>query len=227
MKRQFEENTGVLSQTDFQRLQELKVVLVGLGGIGGNIASGLVRLGVEHLVLVDFDTFEESNINRQLFANHHTINQYKVDVLEQELKHINPNVEIKTIRKRIQDVSGFTLNEMDIIIDAVDQPESKIYLEELSDRLQIPLLHGACAGWYGQVAWLAPGSTILKEMYMDDQHGLEKELRNPVFAPSMTASVMLAELVKWVQDESKITYGKLQFIDLFNNEFLSSMKEEK
>jgi molybdopterin/thiamine biosynthesis adenylyltransferase len=212
-------NMGVLCGTDLNKIHQVKVIIVGLGGLGGYFVNHLIRLGVLNMTLVDFDYFSESDLNRQLFSNTHNIGNYKVDVIAKELELINPEVSIKRIKKRVQEtdhISG------DFIIDCTDNKETKIYLSKLSSKLNIPLLHGACGGWYGQVGWISPSCNLIEELYGDDESGLEKILLNPPFIVNAVASIMTSEFVKMIKEDSHLVLDELLLIDLLNNVIIKS-----
>ncbi len=219
---QFRENLGVVSENDFLKLKKIKVIIVGLGGLGGNLVNNLVRLGVHNLLLVDDDVYEESNLNRQLFSNLNNIGKAKVEVVEDELKKINKAVNVDISITRIQEIDIATLKKYDCIIDTVDNPDTKIYLSNIKDKLNIPLLHGACAGWYGQVGWFLPGSDIVNEVYINKNKGMEKDLMNPSFTPSVVASIMASEFLKMIQNLENTTINELLLIDIYNNTMLKT-----
>ena len=79
-------------------------MIVGLGGLGGHLADNLVRLGVSKLMLVDFDVFEVSNLNRQLYSTQHNIGDYKVHVLREQLQKINQDCLIEVSIEKIEDL---------------------------------------------------------------------------------------------------------------------------
>lgn len=207
-------NMGVLSKEDFNKLQQSDVIIIGVGGLGGYVANQLIRLGVIKMTLVDFDTFSESNLNRQLFSNIENLGKYKADILCNELKKINPLAELNCVKKRIQDINDL---KGDYIIDCVDNKETKIYLSKLSNKLNIPLLHGACGGWFGQVGWMSPSCTLLEELYGDEEKGLETELLNPPFIVGTVASFMVSEFVKMIKNDAHIVLNELLIIDLLND----------
>jgi molybdopterin/thiamine biosynthesis adenylyltransferase len=212
-------NMGVLNYQNLMKLQQTEVIIVGLGGLGGNVANQLVRLGVKHMALVDFDSFSESNLNRQLFSNTENVGECKVDVISNELNRIDPDATIRVIKKRIQDVDHVV---GDYLIDCVDNKETKIYLSKLSNQLGIPLLHGSCGGWYGQVGWISPQCTLLEELYGDGEKGLEADLLNPPYVVNVVASYMVSEFTKMIISSSKVVLDELLMIDLFDNNLIKS-----
>ena len=141
------------------------------------------------------------------------IGEFKVDVISNELKKIDPKASIEIIRSRVQDIDHL---EGDYLIDCVDNKETKIYLSTLSNQLNIPLLHGSCAGWYGQVGWMSPSCTLIEDLYGHEDNGLEEKIFNPPFMPNVIASYMVGEFTKMIKQSSNIVLDELLFIDLFN-----------
>ena len=84
----------MLTETEQAKLKDAHVLVFGVGGVGGSLCHMLVRSGIEHLDIVDFDKIDVTNINRQLVAYQNNIGKLKVDELESQLKQINPNVKI-------------------------------------------------------------------------------------------------------------------------------------
>ena len=215
----YESNLGVLSDEDILQIQDITVTIVGLGGLGGNVANQLVRLGVKRWILIDFDRFSMSNLNRQLFSTIDVLGRRKVEVVSQELLRIDPTIVIELHASHVEELNNI---ETDYLIDCVDDPKTKRYLAHLASELHVPLLHGSCGGWYGQVGWILPGCTLLDDIYKNDQAGLEQTLRNPSFTPAVVASYMVSEFVKMVQKNPDTVVNELLLIDLFNNTLLLS-----
>jgi len=212
-------NMGVLSGSDLNKIQQIQVIVVGLGGLGGYFVNQLIRLGVLKMTLIDFDYFSESDLNRQLFSNTLNVGDFKVDVIAKELEIISPEVSIKRIKKRAQEIDYIS---GDYIIDCTDNKETKIFLSKLSNKLNIPLLHGACGGWYGQVGWINPSCTLIEELYGDEETGLEKILLNPPFIVNTVASIMTSEFVKMIKNDPHVVIDELLLIDLLDNVIIKS-----
>ena len=115
-----------------KKLKETKVCILGLGGLGSNVATLLARAGIGYLKLVDFDIVEASNLNRQQYRISH-IGMKKTEVMKNILKEINPFVEVETLdikvdRKNIYSIIG----DIEIVVEAFDRAETKaMTLEEL------------------------------------------------------------------------------------------------
>ena len=80
MESLFKGNRGILSETELEKVSQTRILLVGLGGLGGHLVNSLARLGVRSLMLVDYDRFSPTNLNRQLFSSTETLGKYKADV---------------------------------------------------------------------------------------------------------------------------------------------------
>ena len=117
----------LIEENDLNILNDLSVLILGVGGVGGYVAESLARSGVGNLILVDFDTIDESNINRQIIALDSTIGLKKVDVLENRLKEINSDINIVKVDKFI-DSENFTSlfdYKIDFFVDACDTVTTK------------------------------------------------------------------------------------------------------
>ncbi|HCE45565.1 MAG TPA: tRNA threonylcarbamoyladenosine dehydratase [Lentisphaeria bacterium] len=122
-----------LGKEAMKRIQDAKVMLFGVGGVGSWCAEGLIRTGIRHLTIVDSDVVCATNINRQLQATFHNIGKSKVDELKERLLSINPEAEIIS-HKLLYDAntcSQFDLSKYDYVLDAIDTLRSKILLLKL------------------------------------------------------------------------------------------------
>jgi len=212
----YSQNTGILTPKQQVDIHNSNIMIIGLGGLGGALTNNLVRLGVEHITLVDFDVYSPSNLNRQLFSSLNTIGLFKVDVVCEELQHINQDLKMHLIQKQIEELNNDEFESIDYLIDCTDNPQTKLHIIALGKQFNIPVLHGACAGWYGQVGWIMPGCSLLNELYLERDHGLEAEMLNSAFTPAFTASYMTAEFVKMVTNNNP-SINEILFIDILNN----------
>ncbi|GLY30458.1 alpha/beta fold hydrolase [Kineosporia sp. NBRC 101731] len=119
--RSFSRNQGILTGGEQERLGASTVAIAGLGGIGGNVAVMLARLGVGGFRLADFDRFELANINRQYGASTETVGRLKVEVIAEEIHRINPLARIEVFPEGFTDTTADGLfRGADVAIDAVD-----------------------------------------------------------------------------------------------------------
>jgi len=120
----------VTGAAGLEKLKQTRVIIFGVGGVGGWTAEGLIRSGIGHLTLVDSDLVCVTNINRQVQATHQTIGQPKVDALKDRLLSINPDASIEAIEKIYakRTADEFDLDQYDYVIDAIDSLSSKVEL---------------------------------------------------------------------------------------------------
>lgn len=130
METLFQRSELLLGADAMQKLRSARIILFGVGGVGSWCAEGLVRNGVEHLSIVDFDIVNPSNVNRQLEATSLTIGQSKVQCMKRRLLEINPKAQITAIESRFskETADSFGLGSYDVIIDAIDSLKDKIAL---------------------------------------------------------------------------------------------------
>ena len=126
----FQRTEILLGEDALKRLQQTRVILFGVGGVGGWCAESLIRTGIGHLTIVDFDRVAPSNINRQLPATTETVGELKTTILKRRLLSINPAAEIIDIPEMYNEESSssFQLDTFDYIIDAIDSLDCKIHL---------------------------------------------------------------------------------------------------
>ncbi len=178
----FSRNIGILTKEEQQRLARATVAIAGMGGIGSNTAVMLARMGVGRFKLADFDTYEHANINRQHGAFFDTIGQRKVEVVERELKRINPQVEV------VLEPNGFTaangeafLQGADLAIDAIDFYAIEAHLEfhRQCRKRKLYVLMGSPVGFSGCLQVFDPNGMSLEEYcgIEPGMIGLEKQLR--------------------------------------------------
>ena len=120
----------LLGTDTMQRLAETRVILFGVGGVGSWCAEALVRSGVGHLTMVDFDRVDVTNVNRQLMATSTTVGQVKVDALRQRLLTINPQADVVAVQQTYtqETADQFVLDNYDYVIDAIDSLPDKALL---------------------------------------------------------------------------------------------------
>lgn len=120
----------LLGNQPMQRLATIRVILFGVGGVGSWCAESLVRSGVQHLTIVDFDSVCASNVNRQLMATSLTIGQPKVNILRQRLLAINPDTHITALQQVFdqETAQDFDIGSYDYVIDAIDSLQDKALL---------------------------------------------------------------------------------------------------
>lgn len=140
--RRFMRTGLLLGEEGLRRLHEASVMVVGLGAVGGYALEGLARAGVGRLILVDFDTFDETNINRQILALTSTIGKKKTDVAAQRVKEINPDcvVETKDVFVNTDTIEDLLREPVDFVVDAIDALNPKCCLMQTLQEKGIPFI---------------------------------------------------------------------------------------
>ena len=138
----------VIGSNAVAKLNAAKVAVIGLGGVGSYVAEALCRSGVGSLVIMDNDTVEPSNLNRQLPALTGTIGRFKADVMAARLREINPLCQLRVVKDFYQpgDFEKFLLDDVDFIADAIDSTESKADLLKEAYRHGVPVVSAMGTG---------------------------------------------------------------------------------
>jgi len=226
MLARYERNLNALSESEVDALASRTVAVVGCGGLGGYLLEYLGRLGVGSLIAADGDFFEESNLNRQILSDAINIGDNKAEAAKKRMALVNPLVAFRALPLRIDAENGpDLLRGADLIMDAVDGIPSRFALQETAEILGIPLVHGAVAGWYGQVTSVFPGDRTLDEVYGRNSgaegrdRGIEARLGNFSFGPAAVAALQTAEAVKVLLGRGERLRRRLLVVDLLENDF--------
>ena len=130
MTEEFSRTAAVIGEAALDKLQNSKVAVFGIGGVGGHAAEAIVRAGIGQIDLIDFDSVSLSNINRQIVALHSTVGKKKVEVLKERLCDINPELSVNCHPIYYDETTErlFDLSSYDYIVDAIDSVPAKIKL---------------------------------------------------------------------------------------------------
>lgn len=139
---------SLIGEQNYQKLRASKVAVFGLGGVGSYVVEALARAGVGHLLLCDNDVIAPHNINRQLFALHSTVGKYKVDVAEERVKDINPDVTVEKRAERFsKDTQGsYDFSKYDYVVDCIDLVTHKLLLVQKAQASNVPIISAMGTG---------------------------------------------------------------------------------
>ena len=225
----YKRNYKTISLEQQQILAQSTITVIGCGGLGGFIIEGLARSGVGKVRLVDFDTFDVSNLNRQLFSTEAAVGASKLEQAVARVRVVNSTVQIDAVEIRADlDNLPELVKGSSVVIDAVDSIEVKIWLEQVCNTMNIPLIYGAIGGNYGQMAVSLPGMPVVSMLYQSGQkHGIEKELGNPYYTPCIIGGMMV-KLAFDVLFDADYETGGFYFIDLdsYMINFISTKGDE-
>ncbi len=136
----FERIISLIGSENLAKIQKQRILIVGLGGVGGIAAETLVRSGIKDLTIIDGDTFDASNLNRQILSFSGNIGQSKVKVGKQYFQNINPDCQIEAIDAFLTDNNRDLLKEYDYIIDACDTINTKLLLIKYAKEKNIKII---------------------------------------------------------------------------------------
>ena len=146
MGNQYSRTRLLLGEEGMHKLRSARVILFGLGGVGGYTAEALARSGVGHMDLVDDDTVSLTNLNRQILATHNTVGQHKVDVARQRILDIDPTIQVRTFKTFYlpETADQFDFSQYDYVIDAIDTVTGKLNLIAQAKAAGVPVI--SCMG---------------------------------------------------------------------------------
>jgi molybdopterin-synthase adenylyltransferase len=216
-------NSDTLSPSDQLCLGRSRVAVIGAGGLGGYVLTLLARAGIGGLVIVDHEAFEETNLNRQVFATIDTIGENKATAAARLLTDINPALEIASFSERLTPANAATLiSNVHVAVDALDNIDSRRVLQAAAEKKQIPMVHGAVAGFTGQIMTVLPGEAGVLKIYgkADDDR---KEAQGPspedllgvlAVTPALIGTFQAMEVIKILLDRKDIINSRMLAADL-------------
>ena len=191
MLTQFSRTELLLGKEAMNKLEDARVAVFGIGGVGGYVCEALARSGVGKLDLIDNDKVCMSNLNRQIIATRKTVGQYKTEVMKDRILDINPEAEVNIHNCFFlpDNADEFPFEEYDYVVDAVDTVTAKIALVMKCKELDIPIISSMGAG-----NKLDPAAFEVADIYKTSVCPLAK--------------VMRRELRKRGVDHLKVVYSK-------------------
>lgn len=147
MQEQFERTQNLIGEENVKKLNNAKVAVFGIGGVGSYTVEALARAGIGNFILVDHDKVSKSNINRQIIATHSTVGKYKVEIAKERILDINPNANIEVYKEFFTPESNELFDEKtSYVVDAVDNVTAKIELVLRAKKLNIPIISSMGTG---------------------------------------------------------------------------------
>jgi molybdopterin/thiamine biosynthesis adenylyltransferase len=213
-------NMRAFSPQDQVALLKAHVSVVGLGGLGGGVVEILARIGIGRLNIIDGDSFEESNLNRQFLSTPALMSKSKAEAAAQRIKTINSALEVNMHCRFLDaDNSAQLLRDSDVCVDCLDNLKTRFVLQRQCKQLGSPLVSAAVAGASGQVTTVFPDDQGLKLIYGKEEKnmpakGAEVVLGTLPYAVTFLAALQCAEVVKIIQKKPGVLRHKLLVADL-------------
>ncbi|MDQ7032118.1 MAG: ThiF family adenylyltransferase [Desulfonauticus sp.] len=215
-------NSQAISPKEQACLFSSKVLVVGCGGLGGFVLEMLARIGVGTLIFADGDRFEESNLNRQLYASTSNLGQNKAKVAQARLKQIAPLCRGIAIPRylSLQNVVRI-LPKCDLVLDCVGGIEFKAELIHVCQKHQQTLITGAVAGWEGFVSSITATSKSPLSFFSGvSTKSAENTLGTPVTSVNLIATLQVQEAILWLTQKKLLCLDKVLYVSLDRFDFM-------
>ena len=183
----------LLDDASFQKVQQSKVAIFGVGGVGGYVLETLARAGVMHFALIDNDDFSLTNLNRQILATHQSVGKNKVEVAKERILSINPHAEVKTYCQFYlpSEEPPISFEEYDYIVDAIDTVTAKIDLILKTKEAGKKIISSmGCGNRFG------PSKLRLGDIYQTEMDPLAKVMRRELKKRGIKSCPVLYSLEK-------------------------------
>ncbi len=205
----YKRNFGTIGEDGQKILNSKKVLVVGCGGLGGFVIEGLARMGIKAIGVCDYDSFENTNLNRQILCMENNLGNKKIDTAKDRIKKIDNDISVTTYSKAFpNDEVLKDFSKYDLIIDCLDSILVRSNLEKVCLQNNKKLIYGAVGGYYGALGVISHENKLIEKIAengMDNNSNVEKEMGNPFGIVGVVASlqVHLATLVLLNKDYLK------------------------
>ncbi|NJE76633.1 ThiF family adenylyltransferase [Thermococcus sp. ES12] len=204
-----------------EKLKSSKVAVVGVGGLGSPVAYYLAAAGIGTILLVDEQTPELSNLNRQILHWEEDIGKNPKPLSAKwKLERFNPDIKIETFVGRLTEENiEEVLEGVDVIVDCLDNFETRFLLDDYAQKARIPLVHGAVEGTFGQVTTVVPGFTKSLRGIFPNVRG--KSGKFPILGATagVIGAIQAMEVVKLLTGIGEPLLNRLLIVDLAFNTF--------
>ncbi|NLD38813.1 MAG: HesA/MoeB/ThiF family protein [Desulfatiglans sp.] len=218
-------NLDSITLNDQLTLARSGVCIIGAGGLGGQIILLLARLGIGNMIIVDGDNFDETNLNRQALSSTDSLCRPKALVAKEAVAKINPAVNVTAYNERLTKNNAKEIFfSSQVIVDALDNIPDRFILETTAKKIGIPLVHGAVAGFIGQVMTIFPDDAGIRNIYDKDRGAIPPEknpalkLGVPAVTPAIIASYQVMETIKILLDRKRQLRNTMLYLDASKSE---------
>jgi len=212
-----------------EKLLDSTVLIIGLGGLGSPVALYLAAAGVGHLILVDFDKVDLSNLQRQIIHQTKNVGKFKTQSARQQLTLINPEVKISLYNQYLQgkDLEK-QIQSANVVVDCCDNFATRFAVNAACVQNRIPLVSGAAIRFTGQIAVFLPdqaNSPCYRCLYQDNNEEAETCSQTGIISPlvGIIGSVQAVETLKILLDIGQSLCGKLLTFDAFTTQWRKSI----
>ena len=216
MEPRYARNIPALTESECRILREKRVMVVGCGGLGGHIIDQLARIGIGAIRAVDGDVFEETNLNRQLLSSVPLLGTAKAKAAEDHIRRVNPEIKAEGVAAFLTEENAeMLLSGCDLVLDALDNAQSRKILASVCKKVGIPYIYGAISGWVAQAAVSLPGDGLIDLLFPEEVEIRDKSVLS--FTPALCAALQVSLAVKLLVGRPVET-GTVYHFDLLNPE---------
>ncbi len=199
------------------KLKNSTVFIAGAGGLGSPVSLYLAAAGVGRIMICDMDRVELSNLNRQILYTVDDINSSKAESAGRKLISLNPVTDVVPLDKKIED-SVDEISQADLILDCLDNFTSRLFLNSVSHKNRIPMVHAGVSGYYGQLTFINPGTTPCLNCFISENTQQSSKAITGAMA-GLTGSMQAIEALKFLTGTGEVLAGKLLYIDCMTMRF--------
>jgi molybdopterin/thiamine biosynthesis adenylyltransferase len=228
-------NSGLDGVASQKRIEDSHVVILGVGGIGSNIAVGLAQSGTKKITIVDFDLVESSNINRTVGYSLNSVGKKKTKVLSNYIIRNYPWCKINPIEAKILSRKDFQrildrLNSIDLVVNCIDRPiNTRYYISDICVERSIPFIKGGYSGYFGAIGpFYIPKISACQYcfdsfLFPEESNTTNKNYSNVPSASSSwitqtISSLMLRDIIGFITSAYKVlaanTYLQIDFLNM-------------
>ena len=209
---------------DAQKLLiDAKILIVGAGALGSMVAMQLCGAGVGKIGVADFDTVDISNLQRQFFFKAKDAGKSKAKLLREAMIGLNDNIHVDLIENLITaKIAEKIFPEYDFIIDATDNPSSKIMVDSVCEKFNLPCCIAGVSEYHGQIMTILPGDLRFRFIFQDAESGgfLPCSLGGVIGpAAALCASIQASEAIKYITKIGEPLSNKILTFNLALNQF--------
>lgn len=217
MEKRYSRNFPALTAEQFALLRSKKVAVIGCGGLGGHIIEHLSRIGIGAIRCVDGDSFDATNLNRQVLATEGTLGFGKAETAARRVKSINSEVSVECVAQFLDSENASDLIAgCDAVLDALDNIPARRILALACSNAGIPYIYGAISGWVAQAGISLAGDGLIDKLYPNDTVLTDKSVLS--FTPALCAAMQTALCVRLLTNQ-RPEHGKVYYADLSDMEF--------
>jgi molybdopterin-synthase adenylyltransferase len=215
-----------------ETLLTAKILIIGLGGLGSPAALYLAASGIGHLYLNDFDHVDLSNLQRQILHNRQQLHWSKTHSAEKTLNTLNPDCQLTLLDKKLDNNAlQQTINQVDLVIDASDNFDTRFLVNRCCKAQNKPLISGSAIGFQGQVSVFdyQPQQPCYQCLFDEQDYSPENRCSNSgILAPlaGLVGTIQAIEAIKVLLDMGNSLKGRLLSIDAMNMEFKTSRLQQ-